>query len=266
VTALKRPDGVTIHWEARGDGPTVLITHHTLWSFPGIYADLIDDLARDHEVVVYDPRGCGRSSRRGPYDFDTDAGDLRGVLEAARGAVVVVAVGDGVNRSVRVAVDQPELISAIVAIVPGAAALLPRDELKGSGLMAGSDSVIEMLLRLMETDPRAALRSVITAINRGLPEDELRERVDRVADYLTAEAAMGRTQAWLKDDMSDLINRLGDRFCILHGGADPLFEGALGARVAELFPNARVEALADGPISRPDLTAAVVRSLTGVRA
>ena len=104
---LQRPDGAEIHWEEQGEGPTVVLTHHTLWSYPAIYGDLIADLARDHRVIVYDPRGCGRSSRRGPYDADTDAGDLEAVAEAAGGAAVAIAVGDGVNRACRVAAIVP---------------------------------------------------------------------------------------------------------------------------------------------------------------
>jgi pimeloyl-ACP methyl ester carboxylesterase len=265
VTLVKRPDGAEIHWESQGEGPTVLLTHHTLWSYPALYERLIADLASDHQVVVYDPRGCGQSSRAGPYDVETDAGDLAAVAEAAGGAAVAIAVGDGVNRAARVAAARPELIGALIAIVPGAAAVLPHSELEGSGVMAASDSVMDVLMQMMNTDPRAALRSVLTAINPDLDEDELRERVDRVAGYLTIEAAMARAVAFLEDDLSPHVKRLGERVWILHGGVDPLFEGALGARVAELFPRARIEGLADGPVSRPDLTAARVRSLTGVK-
>jgi pimeloyl-ACP methyl ester carboxylesterase len=262
VTRLERPDGVEINWESQGEGPTVLLTHHTLFSYPGVYNRLIADLTHDHRVVVYDPRGCGRSSRRGPYDVETDAADLQAVLEAAGGASVAVVVGDGLNRGARVAVARPDLIPTLIAIQPGAAAVLPRDELRGSGVMAGSDSVIDMILKMMSADPRAALRTLITSINPDLEEDELRERVDRVADYLSVEAATGRAHAWLEDDLSALVSTLGDRVWILHGGADPLFEGVLGERVAELFPNARLRTLADGPISRPELTAACVRAVT----
>src|SRR2546423_8256576 len=101
MTQLERPAGVEIHWEATGEGPTVVLAHHTLWSLPAIYAELIDDLARDHRVIVYDPRGCGESTSRGPYDFDTDAADLQAVLEAVGGATVAIAVGDGTNRAHR---------------------------------------------------------------------------------------------------------------------------------------------------------------------
>jgi 3-oxoadipate enol-lactonase len=266
VATVARPDGVQIHWEAQGEGSPVVLVHHTLWSYPGVYTHLIADLARDHRMVVYDPRGCGQSSRRGPYDLETDAGDLEAVADAAGGAIVAIAVGDGLNRTVRVAAERPDLISRVLAIAPGVAAVLPRGELRGSGVIAASESVIDMLLQMMTTDPRAALRSMISAVNPDLDEPELRERLDAVADYLTPEAGFGRAQAWLDDDAREQLRILGDRLWILHGGPDPLFEGALETRVAELFPEARSEEVADGPISRPDLTAARVRQLTGAAA
>jgi pimeloyl-ACP methyl ester carboxylesterase len=103
MPAIERPDGVEIHWEERGRGPLVLIVHQILWSRPGVYAALIAELARDHKVVTYDPRGCGASTRRGPYDAETDAGDLLAVAEAAGGGAVALAVGYGYNVAVRVA-------------------------------------------------------------------------------------------------------------------------------------------------------------------
>jgi pimeloyl-ACP methyl ester carboxylesterase len=264
MASLERPDGVEIHWEAQGEGPRVLLAHHILWSYPGIYADLIADLARDHQVVVYDPRGCGRSSRRGPYDVETDAGDLLAVTETVGGIAVAIAVADGFNRVARVATARPELISNVIALGPAAAVFLPRAELKGTEVLASSEGVIEMLLQMMSTDPRAALRTMIGAINPDLEDDELRDRVERVADYLDPEAASERAPAWLGDDVSEQARSLGGRLWILHGGTDPMFEGALGARVVELFPKAHLEKIAEGPISRPDITAAQVRRLTGV--
>jgi pimeloyl-ACP methyl ester carboxylesterase len=259
---LERSEGVEIHWEARGEGPTVAIAHHSLWSYPDLYHDLIDDLARDHRVVVYDPRGCGQSSRSGPYDVDTDAADFEAVVEAAGGAALGLSVGEGLNRTVRVAAARPDLVPLVFSIVPGAAAVLPRSELEGSGVMAASDSVIDMMRQLMNTDPRSALRMMVAAVNPDLGEEELRERMARITDYLTPEATTNRANAWLVDDVTAYVEALGDRIWIVHGGPDPLFEGALRARVAELFPKAALETFEDGPITRPDLTAAWVRRLT----
>jgi pimeloyl-ACP methyl ester carboxylesterase len=266
MPTVERPDGVRIHWEAQGKGPVVIVAHHMLWSYPAIYAPLMADLARDHRAVLYDPRGCGRSSQRGPYDVETDARDLEAVADAAGGGAVVIAVGDGLNRTARAAAARPDLIAHVVAIAPSPAALLPRGELEGSDVLGASQSVIDMLLQLLSTDPRAALHSMIAAVNPDLDEEQLRERIAGVIEYLALEGAAERANAWLEDDVRHQVRSLGDRLSILYGGPDPLFEGALQTRFAELFPDAHREEVADGPVSRPDLTAAYVRRLTGGRA
>ena len=75
-----------------------------------------------------------------------------------------------------------------------------------------------------------------------------------------------RTQAWLEDDPSENGRALGGRLRILHGEAEQIYEGALAARVAELYPEAHLEEVPGGPISRPDLIAAWVRRVSGVTA
>jgi pimeloyl-ACP methyl ester carboxylesterase len=260
--SIIRPDDAEIHWEAQGEGPVVLIAHHSLWSYPAIYDGIVADLSRDHRVVIYDPRGCGSSSRRGPYEPMTDAADLTAVAEAAGDAMVAIAVTEGFNRVARVAAAQPDLIYHVIAIGPAAAAFLPHAELEGSEVLAASDSVIEMLLQMMRTDPRSALRTLLTAVNPGVEEEALRARLDRTTSYLEPQSVEERVRAWLEDDVSEQAQALGDRLWIVHGGSDPLFEGTLRARVAELYPKAHLRELADGPISRPELTAALVRDLT----
>jgi pimeloyl-ACP methyl ester carboxylesterase len=260
MPAVERPDDTEIHWEAQGRGPAVLIAHQLLWSYPAVYPDLIDDLARDHKVVTYDPRGCGASSRRGPYDTETDAGDLLAVAEAAGGQAVALAIGYGYNLAVRIAARRPDLITAVVTVQPAAAALLPRRELKDSGVIAASDSVMDMLMQMLSTEPRAALRTVLAATNPELDEDELRQRLDRVVDYISPEAGRHRAEAWVADDPSEHAEALGARLSIVHSAAEPLFEGALAARVTELYPEARVEQIAGGPISTPALIAERIRN------
>jgi pimeloyl-ACP methyl ester carboxylesterase len=263
VPTVERPQEIEIHWDGRGRGPGVLIAHQLLWSYPQVYVDLLRDLAGDHHVVTYDPRGCGDSSRRGPYDAETDAGDLLAVAEAAGPPAVALAVGYGYNVAVRVAARRPDIVSALVAVQPAAAAMLPRSELKDSGVLAGSDSVIEMLMQMMNSDPRTALRTVLAATNPNLDDDELRERLDRVSAHISPEAAHDRAQAWIEDDPTEHARALGDRLLILHSGAEELFEGALAARVSELYPSAQIEQIPGGPISSPHVVADRIRRLTG---
>jgi pimeloyl-ACP methyl ester carboxylesterase len=263
VATVERCGDIEIHWEAQGSGPVVVIVHQLLWSYPRVYADLIDELARDRMVVTFDPRGCGSSTPRGPYDTETDAGDLEAVVEAAGGAAVALAVGYGYNLAVRVASRRPDLISALVTVQPAAAALLPRHELRGTEVIAASDSVMDMLMQMLNTDPRAALRTVLAATNPDLDEERLRERLDRVADYIAPDAGRERAAAWVADDPSEHAIALGDRLSIVHSGAEALFEGALAARVGELYPEARIEQIEGGPISRPAVIAERIRQASG---
>jgi pimeloyl-ACP methyl ester carboxylesterase len=252
-----------IHWEARGSGPPVLIVHQVLWSYPRVYADLIEDLSRDHRVVTYDPRGCGASTRTGPYDTETDARDLLGVAEAMGGGATAMTVGYGFNLAARVGAERPDLISTVASVQPAAAAMLPRSELRESDVMAASDSVMDLLLGMLESDPRTALRSILAATNPDMGEDEVRDRVARVSEYMDPQAARERAEAWLADDPSEHARALGDRLWILHAGPEQLFEGTLAARVAELFPEAHIEQLEGGPISQPGLYAERIRRLAG---
>lgn len=258
---LERREGARLRWTERGDGAAVLLLP-AVWSPPGIYGGLIEDLARDHRVITYDPRGCGSSTRAGPYSASADADDLEALLDFAGSAAVAIGVADGLNRGARVAAKRPDLIHRLVAIAPSPAAILPRTELAGTEVIGASESVIDVLLTLLDTDPRSALRAMIAAINPEIDEDRLRERVEAVAEYVTQEAGAARARGWVQDDVANDLQELGERLSIFYGGPDPLFERALPQRFAELFPRARAEEIADGPVSRPDLMAARVRSLT----
>jgi pimeloyl-ACP methyl ester carboxylesterase len=263
---IQRPDGVEINWAEHGSGRLVLIAHQILWSFPSVYDELIEDLARDHRVVTYDPRGCGASTRQGPYDAETDTADLLAVAEAAGGQAIAIAVGYGYNLAARVAAARPDVIVDVLCVQPAAAAALPRSELKDADVLAGSESVLEVLVQLMSTDPRTAVRTLLSAVNPDLSDKQLRERVSRIWAYVTPEAIPVRTNAWIEDDPSENGRALGSRLRILHGQVEQIYEGALAARVAEVYPEAHVEEVPGGPISRPDLIAGWVRRVSGVKA
>jgi pimeloyl-ACP methyl ester carboxylesterase len=90
---------------------------------------------------------------------------LLAVVEAAGGGAIAIAVGYGYNIAARVAAARPDAISDLVCVQPAAAAILPRSELRQADVMGGSDSVAEMLTQLMRTDQRAAVRTLLGAVN-----------------------------------------------------------------------------------------------------
>jgi pimeloyl-ACP methyl ester carboxylesterase len=255
---LNQPDGAEIHFEETGHGPRVLIAN-VFHGHPAMLGELARDLSRDHQVISYDLRGTGHSSRSGPYDPAVDIADLEALLEHVHGVSVAVAIGDASLRAVRMAAARPDLLDAVVA--PGTF-VLAAATVRGSDALSASRSVLKGLVTLLETDYRAGIRTMVETANPNLSEDEIRERAQRVVLHCPREAAVSRLRTWIRDDATDAARALGDRLWILNYPGNPWFPAELAERMPEVLPSARHEAVADGPMSRPELTAGVVRQIT----
>lgn len=254
---LARPDGAELHWEERGDGPTVVLVCACL-SFPAVFDDLCRELSRDHRVITYDPRGCGASTRSGPCDSDTDDADLEALLEEV-GPATVIPLGDGCNRAVRVAAQRPELVQAVVT--PGGNPL-GRTVLGGSEGLAASQSVIDALVEIMRTDYRAALRTTTASTNPQMDDEQVRGRVDEMAEYAPQDVTLARLLAWIGADARAEAREVGDKLWILHHPHNPWFPLDVVEPTRAELPDAHVEVVDDGPLSRPDIPAAFVRRVT----
>jgi pimeloyl-ACP methyl ester carboxylesterase len=262
VSRLRRPDGVEIYWEERGEGPLVVLAAQ-FFGFPETFEGLVHDLARDHRVVTYHLRGTGKSSRRGPYDIDQDADDLADLIDELGGQALVVAVGDGTIRALKAAALRPELVSAVVS--PGGNPV-GRTAATDTESLAGSDSVIDALLGMLETDYRSALRTMLDTANPQLDDDGLRDRLSRTVEHVPHEAAIPRMRSWVGDDATEEAQALGDRLWLLEHGQNPWFPREVARRTRRILPEAHIEEVEDGPLTRPDITAAVVRRLTATSA
>jgi pimeloyl-ACP methyl ester carboxylesterase len=260
VARLKRDDGVEIHWEERGEGPLVVLCPH-FYAFPEVYENLVAELAEDHRVITYDPRGCGSSTRRGPYDVATDAADLGALIAEAGESAVAVCFGDAAFRATRLATEEPGLVSAIV--VTGSNPLIPASAIPAtSEALAGSSAVMSALTQMLENDFRGAIRTLVTSTNPQMGEDEIRERVQRTAEYSPPEAMGERFRIFYEDHEDRATGReLGDRLWILCFPT-PWFPSDTLERAREALPEAHVEAIEEGPISRPDIVAEAVRKVT----
>ena len=257
-------DGVELHWEERGEGTTVILT--TYWSMhPTVFEPLTRELETNHRVVRYDDRGCGESTRVGPYDLDTGAADLEAVCEAVGAdAAVAIAMVDGANKAVRVAHRRPDLIEQVVGV---GSAPVPREAFAGSDSMISSETVVGAFMQMLDTDFRGAMRTMMETTNPQMSADELRERTQMQVDYTPRESAAARVTAWAEDHEGiEPARALGERFTILvgdHVGGGWFPNAAKMAEVfRETFPEARIERIADGLVSAPELTAAVVRERT----
>ncbi len=256
MPVLQRPAGVEIHWEERGDGPLVLLLHHC-FSHPAVYEGLWDELARDHRVVTYDPRGTGQSTRRGPYDVRVDVEDLEALTGELGGDAVAVGLGDGRDRAARLAWSRPDLIYAVVGCDATPMGRSVQDvEAPGS-----SPAVLETVVGLAGSNHRLAIRGVLEFTNPGLTDDELRRRLDAEVAYSSQEATHARSHWFLRKDGVETARAIRDRLWIAYWESD-WTPGEVAGKIHELLPEARVHPIGAGPISRPDLTAEVVRMVT----
>jgi pimeloyl-ACP methyl ester carboxylesterase/predicted glycosyltransferase len=115
-------DGVRVYWESFGDGahtillmPTWAIAHSRIWKFQVPY------LARSFRVVVFDPRGNGRSDRPrevSAYDRRHLAQDAIAVLDAVGAERAIVVSWCGGGEEFLLAAHYPQRVSALVLLAP----------------------------------------------------------------------------------------------------------------------------------------------------
>jgi pimeloyl-ACP methyl ester carboxylesterase len=260
---LRRPDGAEIEWWVDGEeGPLVAIALMALHP-PVVCGRLAADLASDHRVLHYDLRGTGRSSRVGPYDIDTDAGDLAAVVEEAGGDALVIALGDGARRSVKAAAARPDLIHTVV--VSGE---FPLGRIGGPGsqdALANSPAVLDALMGMLATDYRAGLRTMMASSGEDdWHERAMRERLDAIEAHSPQEVGVPRMRSWVEDESRSEGQALGDRLWYLHYPGNAWFQGSLEI-VRRSLPDARLEGVPDGVISRPEENATAIRRILAAR-
>ena len=126
-------DGVPIHYEVFGSGPTTLLMMGT---FPVVdghqWKAQVPYLSRHFRVVTIDPRGNGRSGRPtvpAAYSDEVNAGDALAVLDATdTDAAFLLALCSGIKWSLLVAERAPGRVRGIVAIAPGVHPLAPHPD------------------------------------------------------------------------------------------------------------------------------------------
>jgi pimeloyl-ACP methyl ester carboxylesterase len=244
------------------DGPLVAIALMGLHP-PGTCDRFAADLAADHRVLTYDPRGTGRSSRVGPYDIETDAADLAAVVEDAGGDALVVALGDGARRAVRAGAEHPDLIHTVV--ISGE---LPLGRIGGGGsreALANSPAVLDALLGLITTDYRAGLRTMFTSSGEDEWHDTaLRDRLDAVEANCPPDVGRARLRSWIEDESLAHGRALEDRLVYLHYPGNAWFQGSLQI-VRKSLPDAQLVPVPEGVISSPEENARAVRRLLAAR-
>ena len=82
--------GAPLQYRTAGDGPPLVLVHGSCTDMT-TWDGVVDDLARDHRVIIYDRRGYGRSRHKPVRDHRLHARDLTLLLQevASEPATVV---------------------------------------------------------------------------------------------------------------------------------------------------------------------------------
>jgi hypothetical protein len=190
----------------------------------------------------------------------TDVDDLIAVAEVAGPIAAVIANGDATNRAVHAAARRPELFPYVLSMesVP-----LAVGQAAGTESLISSRSVLEALVGMMRADFRSGLSAAVQRGNPNYTQDDVRERVDATVAYTDHEAAACRLEEWIHDDPGEDPASLGERLIIAYEGSGAWFPSELTELGGQILPEARFVKLDGGALTSPELTAAVVRSVTG---
>ncbi|HEV7493132.1 alpha/beta hydrolase [Baekduia sp.] len=116
-------DGVRVFYEVYGTGePTILLCPTWTLVPSRVWKMQIPYLARHHRVVVFDPRGNGKSDRPrtveayAESEFAQDALDVLDATGTER--AIVVGLSKGAQRALLVAAEHPERVLGLVLIGP----------------------------------------------------------------------------------------------------------------------------------------------------
>ncbi|KWX69255.1 alpha/beta fold hydrolase [Mycobacterium sp. NAZ190054] len=231
------PDGDTLAYEAYGDGePLLLVTGTTLaiqhWPQP-----LIDDLAVDYRVIVYDHRGMGASS---PSDGDVsmrslaeDAAALLDHLEVGASHIIGWSLGSAVTQELALA--RPDLVASLVLYAT----------------WGRSDRFLRSMLAAMRTpwiygDTANALAALgLSQSPEGLEKPELIAALAEARPFMphTPEQIAMTVRQWAANLAHDSLDRLADISApttVIAGEQDLLTPPRHGRAVAERIPGARL--------------------------
>lgn len=190
-----------------------------------------------HRVVAYDARGHGESDPAQPYDYESLAADLLGVLdERGIDRAVLAGASMGAHTAVRVALDAPERVAGLVlitpAFLPGEPSDLERWDALARGLREGG--VEGFVAAYGEPEVPAAMRdTVLTVLRQRLGRHEHPDAVADALEQVPRSAPFGAVKELAQIDVPTIVVASRDE-------ADPGHPLRVGEAWAQAIPGAEI--------------------------
>ncbi|HEX3692169.1 MAG TPA: alpha/beta hydrolase [Solirubrobacteraceae bacterium] len=241
-------DGTSLSGEESGEGQPIVLLHGLTAARRYVVMGSRTLERSGHRVVAYDARGHGRSApapTAADYGYPPLASDLLAVLDRlVIERATLVGASMGAQTALRVAIERPERVAALVLITP---TFDPQSAVDGAyagwdrlarGLREGG---VEGFLAAYELDsvPERWRETVATVLRQRLAAHE---HPLAVADALEAVPRSRPFEAW-----SDLRTVAAPTLVVAsRDEADPGHPLAVGERYAEEIPGARLSVEAPG--------------------
>jgi pimeloyl-ACP methyl ester carboxylesterase len=228
--ATVKLDGVDIYYTTYGEGDPVILLHGGLAN-GDYFANQVPALAKDHQVIVMDSRGHGRSSFDDvPISYDLMAADVLALMDhLSLPKASIVGWSDGGNIALDIAINHPDRLDKVVAY--GA-----NFDPTGVRLDVGTNPLFT------------------SYINRAA-EDYARLSPDpsRFAEFLNNIGTMWATEPNFTEDQ---LRAISTPFLILDGAKEEAVDLNQTKLMAELIPGAKLELMPDtghfGMLEQPD--------------
>ena len=264
-------DGNRLHFVDKGSGPAIVMIHGLGGQMRNFARPLVDDLARDHRVVLVDRPGSGYSIRAAgvPADLSHQAAAIAGLIRHL-GLERPMLVGHSLGGAVALtlALEHPDCAGRLALVAP-----LTQDESESpevfKGLELRSPLVRKLVANSVAVPMAMAMRDKALAIVFGpepVPEDFGTEGGGLLGARPGNFYETSSDLVALEKRMPALVARYGEvavPVSILYGDGDRLLDPERHGRLtASQIPGARLRVVPGGhmlPFTQPELTAQWVR-------
>lgn len=179
MPTVKLPTGVEIYYESHGKGAALVFIPGTGFSGEVWKVYQVPDLSKDMRVIIFDPRGCGRSSRvTGVCTIEQMGCDVAALLNHL-GIDSAHALGHsmGGRIALALALNYPEKVKSLILAASGS----------GPAARAGQDCVSGLpsylVVELVEKGFEEFIRHEICDSDTYFTSDFRREQPERVRSF-----------------------------------------------------------------------------------
>lgn len=222
-----RTNGVNLYYESYGSGVPLVLTYG-LGGNTNLWAAQIEAFARDYRLILWDPRGHGKSDsppQREQYGLSISAEDLRGLLDhlgIEHAYIGGQSMGGGI--AARFALAYPDRVAALLLIDSASASGLP--------MSAAMRAMREKTIELAETQGMEAVADYIMTANPNLrtqaeASPEARQRLRQMFLDLNPTGYAHTIRALLAETFpTEQLSILTMPTLVLVGEEDPALEAA----------------------------------------